>query len=213
MAEDHSVEGRPLEDSELVALAQRGDVNAYEELVRRHQDVAFRTAYLVTGNSADAEDVAQDAFVKAYYALARVRPGAPFRPWLLRIVANEACNRRRAAGRRSALVLRAGESLPTDDAAPSPDVVAIARERRALLLRALNDLREEDRLAIAYRFFLDLSESEMAQAMGCPRGTVKSRLSRALGRLRAIVGADGDDGSPRPMGSHDARVQKEKAHG
>ncbi len=213
MAEDHSVEGRPLEDSELVALAQRGDVNAYEELVRRYQEIAFRTAYLVVGNSADAEDVAQEAFVKAYYALSRVRPGAPFRPWLLRIVANEACNRRRAAGRRAALVLRAGEHLPTDDAAPSPDVEAIAREQRALLLRALSDLREEDRLAIAYRYFLDLSESEMAEAMGCPRGTVKSRLSRALGRLRSLLGEMSGDLDARRLAGRDAGARKGEVHG
>jgi RNA polymerase sigma factor (sigma-70 family) len=213
MAKDCSVEGRPLEDSELVALARRGDVHAYEELVRRYQEIAFRTAYLVVGNGADAEDVAQEAFVKAYYALPRVRPGAPFRPWLLRIVANEACNRRRAAGRRTALVLRAGESLPTDDAAPSPDVVAIAREQRALLMQALSDLRDEDRLVITYRYFLDLSEREMAELMGCRQGTVKSRLSRALGRLRAILGRTGSGIDVEPLASPDAAARKGELHG
>ena len=213
MAKDCSVEGRPLEDSELVALARRGDVHAYEELVRRYQEIAFRTAYLVVGNGADAEDVAQEAFVKAYYALPRVRPGAPFRPWLLRIVANEACNRRRAAGRRTALVLRAGESLPTDDAAPSPDVVAIAREQRALLMQALSGLRDEDRLVITYRYFLDLSEREMAELMGCRQGTVKSRLSRALGRLRAILGRTGSGIDVEPLASPDAAARKGELHG
>jgi RNA polymerase sigma-70 factor, ECF subfamily len=82
------VVGRPLEEDELVARAQAGDVEAYEALVQRTQAIAFRTAYLVTGNAADAEEAAQDAFVKAHRALGRFRRGSPFRPWLLRIVAN-----------------------------------------------------------------------------------------------------------------------------
>ena len=99
--------GRPLDEKELVARAKRGDADAYGELVQIYQGIAFRTAYLVAGNASDAEEAAQDGFVKAYRALWRFRPGAPFKPWLLRIVANEARNRRRAAGRRAALALRA----------------------------------------------------------------------------------------------------------
>src|SRR5439155_14212074 len=102
-----AVVGRPLDESELVARARRGDGDAYEELVRAYQGIAFRTAYVLAGSAADAEEAAQDAFVKAYRALWRFRAGAPFKPWLLRIVANEARNRRRSAGRRTALALRA----------------------------------------------------------------------------------------------------------
>src|SRR5919109_3722756 len=90
------VEGRPLEDAEFVEQARHGDVRAYEELVRRHQDAAGRIAYLVGAPAADVDDVVQEAFVRAYAALGRFRPGAPFRPWTLRIVANEARNPRRA---------------------------------------------------------------------------------------------------------------------
>jgi RNA polymerase sigma factor (sigma-70 family) len=151
--------------------------------VRGHQAVAFRTAYLITGDASEAEDAAQEAFVKAYRALDGFRPGAPFRPWLLAVVANEAKNRRKAAGRRLGLVLRAaGESQPGD--VPSPESAAVAAERRAELLRALETLREEDRLVVGYRYFLQLSEAETAAALGWARGTVKSRLSRALARLR-----------------------------
>ena len=89
-----TVEGRPLEEAELIERARRGEVVAYEELVLRYQDVAIRTAYLIAPDS-DAEDAAQEAFVKAWSALPRFRAGSPFRPWLLRIVANEASNRRR----------------------------------------------------------------------------------------------------------------------
>ena len=159
---------------------------AYEELVRRYQDVAVRTAHLFAPDG-DAEDAAQEGFVKAWSALAGFRAGSPFRPWLLRIVANEARNRRRSAGRRSGLALRVAEDRPSGDAAPSPEAAVLAHERRAALLSAFGELRADDRDVIAARYFLDLSEAEAAAALGLPRGTVKSRLSRALTRLRGVL--------------------------
>ena len=183
-----SVEGRPAEDSALVERARQGDEDAYAELVTRYQALAARTAYVITGSDADAEEAAQEGFVKAFYALDRFREGAPFRPWLLRIVANEAINRRKAAGRRLTVGLSVALDRPSSDTALSPEGAALATERRELVLAALRLMREEDRLVIAYRFFFDLSEAEMATALGVARGTVKSRLSRALGRLRLIIG-------------------------
>jgi RNA polymerase sigma-70 factor (ECF subfamily) len=100
------VEGRPLDESLLIERAQSGDVGAFEVLLTRHQDVAFRTAYLIAGRTGDAEDAAQEAFIKAYRALDRFRSDAPFRPWLLSIVANEARNRLRSSSRRAALAER-----------------------------------------------------------------------------------------------------------
>lgn len=182
------MEGRPTEETELVARAQRGDVAAYEALVHRFQEIAFRTAYLITGDAAEAEDVTQEAMVKAYYALARFRSGAPFRPWLLQIVANEARNRRKAVGRRANLALRVVQDRPAGDAAPSPEESILDAEERTVLLHALSDLRDEERLAVVYRYFFDLSEAEIAAALGCARGTVKSRLSRALDHLRGLLG-------------------------
>jgi RNA polymerase sigma factor (sigma-70 family) len=99
------VGGRPTDDAELAVLARDGDVRAYEELVTRHQDVAYRVAWLVARGAGEAEDAVQEAFIKAYRALPRFRPGAPFRPWLLRIVANEARNRARSSRRREGLGL------------------------------------------------------------------------------------------------------------
>lgn len=187
-----TVEGRPLEDmgrrdAELIERARRGDVMAYEELVRAYQDMAVRTAHVIAP-SGDAEDAAQEAFVKAYAALSRFRTGSPFRPWLLSIVANEARNRRRSAGRRDGLVLRAAEDRPPGDAAPSPETAVLDHERRTALVAAVNRLRGEDREVIGARFFLDLSEAETAATLGIARGTVKSRTSRALERLRAAYG-------------------------
>jgi RNA polymerase sigma factor (sigma-70 family) len=159
------------------------DLDTYDQLVREHQGIAFRTAYVITGSAADAEEVVQDAFVKAYRARGRFRSGAPFRPWLLAIVANEARNRRRSAGRRARLSLQLAEERPSGGAAPSPEVALLAREERAELLAAVDRLGEEQRAAVACRYFLGLSEAETAAVLGCRPGTVKSRLSRALARL------------------------------
>jgi RNA polymerase sigma-70 factor (ECF subfamily) len=178
------VEDRPPQEAELVARARRGELDAYEEIVRLHQTIAFRTAWMITRSSADAEEAAQDGFVKAHAALPRFRAGSPFRPWLLAIVANEARNRVRGAGRRARLAQRVAEERRPDDAVPSPEAALLDFERRDELLAAVAALPENDRQAIACRYFLDLSEEETAAALGCPRGTVKSRLSRALGRLR-----------------------------
>jgi len=178
------VEDRPPHEAELVARAKRGEPGAYEEIVRRHQTIAFRTAWVITGEAADAEEAAQDAFVKAHAALGRFRDGSPLRPWLLTIVANEARNRIKASGRRERLALRVAEERRPGGAVPSPEAALLDSERRDELLTALAGVSETDRQAIACRYFLDLSEQETAAALGCARGTVKSRLSRALGRLR-----------------------------
>lgn len=190
------MEGRPLDDNEFVARARSGDVRAYEDLVRRHQDVAFRVAVLITGNSADAEDAAQEAMVKAYYALGRFRMDAPFKPWLLRIVANEARNRRRSAGRRDQLAVTVSGERSSGDAAPSPEETALEHEQRTALVAALNRLKESDRLVVACRYLMELSEAETAAALGWRAGTVKSRLSRALARLRDELGTAALSGVP-----------------
>ena len=107
-----------------------------------HQTIAFRTAWVITRSAADAEEAAQDAFVKAHAALGRFREGAPFRPWLLAIVANEARNRVRSAGRRAGLALRVAEERRPDDAVPSPEAALLDSERRDQLLAAIERLPE-----------------------------------------------------------------------
>ncbi len=139
------------------------------------------------GSAAEAEDCTQEALIKAYAALPRFRTAAPFRPWLLQIVANEARNRRRASGRRQHLILRAAQTVHTEDEGPSPEELTLAAAERETLLAALNQLRDDERQIIAYRYFLELHEAEMAQILGCRRGTVKSRLSRALRQLRTVL--------------------------
>ena len=149
-----------------------------------YQGIAFRIAYLIAGNADDAEDAAQDAFVKAWRALGRFRTGAPFRPWLLQIVANEARNRRRSAGRRAHLALRVATHEPSGGAAPSPEASMLSAAQREQLLAAVDELPEDQRMVISLRYFLELSEQEVAETLGVPQGTVKSRTSRALDRLR-----------------------------
>src|ERR687893_1937808 len=125
------VDDRPRDEDRLVARAKRGDATAYAELVHAHETIAFRTAWLITGSAAEAEEAAQDAFLKAHRALGRFRAGAPFRPGLLAIVANEARNRRVAAGRRDRLTLRAADVARAGAAAASPEAAVLADEARA----------------------------------------------------------------------------------
>ena len=180
-------------DATLIGRAQRGDQPAFGELVSRYQQIAFRVAFFVTRDRDDAADAAQQAFIKAYRGLGRFRGGSPFQPWLLRIVTNEARNLQRAAGARGRLALRMGRDA---DVAESPEAHAEVAERRTLLLAALDRCRPDDQEVITYRYFFDLSEAEMATALACPPGTVKSRLSRALGRLRAELTRSGSEATP-----------------
>jgi RNA polymerase sigma factor (sigma-70 family) len=183
------VEGRPSEEAALADRARDGDVGAFEELVRRYQELAFRVAWLVVRDRGEAQDAVQEAFVKAYHAMPRFRPGAPFRPWICRIVANEARNRGRSSRRRETLALRVAAVAP-GDAAPSPETAAVSRDEAGALLRALAGLRDDDRMVVAYRYLFDLSEAETAEALGIAPGTVKSRLSRSLVKLRTRLASE-----------------------
>lgn len=165
-----------MDERELVSQAQRGDEDAFAALVRPQLEMSYRVAYVITGGAAEAEDAVQEALVKAWRALDRFRAGEPFRPWLLRIAANEARNRRRSAGRRERLALRAA----AEPVSPAP-----AGEG---LLDALNELPDDGRAVLVCRFVLGLSEQETAAALDVAPGTVKSRTSRALDRLRELHG-------------------------
>jgi RNA polymerase sigma factor (sigma-70 family) len=175
----------------LIKQASRGDIDAYEQLVGRYQDVAFRSAYLITRDASAAEDAAQEAFIRAYRGMPRFRLGSPFRPWLLRIVTNEAHRRVASTQRQNRLVLELAGSVQGLGYPPgigrSVESEVLAGELREQLHRAIDELSETDKLVLAYRFVLDLSEVEMATAMNCRPGTVKSRLSRALNRLRSAL--------------------------
>lgn len=180
-------------EAELVRRARRRDEAAWEALVGRHQEPVFRLAYLILGDAAEAEDAAQEAFVRAYLALARFDETRPLRPWLLSIAANLARNRRRGLGRAWAAVQRAflNEQRHHD---PPPDGTPASDARR--LRQAVERLRPDARDVVYLRYFLGLSEAETAATLDIPPGTAKSRHSRALAQLRAVIAADFPDLRP-----------------
>ena len=188
------MEGRPLDERELIARAKNGDTRAFEQLVRMHEGLAVRVAYLVVRDPSEAEDVTQEAFVKAYRSLGRFREEAPFRPWLLRIVRNEALNRVRGTRRREQLALRAATDPALGDAAPSPEAVVLSRDEQRRLLALIDALPARYRSVIVHRYLLGLSEHEASKLLGMPVGTIKSRSSRGLERLRRLLASE--DGSP-----------------
>lgn len=155
--------------------------------MRLHEDAAFRCAYLIVREEAEAKDVAQEAFVRAHRSLGRFDTRRTFRPWLLRIVTNLAFNSRRSAGRRSATRERYEAAGGPTASVPSPESAAQAGEQARRVWEAVAALGNEDQEVIYLRYFLEASEEETAAAIGRPIGTVKSRLHRALRRLRAVV--------------------------
>jgi RNA polymerase sigma factor (sigma-70 family) len=177
---------RAIEDAEAVARARGGDLDAYCVLVARYTLRAHRAAFLL-GAGEESDDVVQEAFVKAFRHLSRFRAGAPFGPWLLRIVANETRNLSRSRRRRAALALRLGTAESADAAADGPIDEVLAAERRAHLVAVVSALPDRERQVVVCRYFLDLSEAETAQVLGWPLGSVKSRTSRALNRLRGLL--------------------------
>lgn len=171
------------DDAAVVRRAAGGDESAYEELVTRHRALARRTAVLL-GAGDDADDVVQEAFVKAYRRLDTFRGDSSFRSWLLTIVANETRNLHRSRQRRAGLLMRAAAVTDPGEERDHAVDAALTGERRAELVAALRQLSPADRDVLVYRYLLDLSEAETAEVLDRPRGTVKSRASRALAKLR-----------------------------
>lgn len=174
-----------MSESNLVVRAQEGDEAAWQSLVYEHQAAVFRLAYLILHDAADAEDVAQDAFIRAFRALDRFDSSRPLRPWLLKITLNLARNKRRALGRYLAAIGRLFQATPKT-------VVEVERASQQrwdgqILWQAVQRLRPKEQEIIYLRYFLELSEKETAEALGVALGTVKSRRYRALVRLRVVV--------------------------
>lgn len=166
---------------------QRGDAEAWDELVQAHQQAVFRLAWLMLGDADEAEDAAQETFINAYKARGRYDPSLPLRPWLLRICANVARNRRRSMARYFAALRRA--------LLHEPEPISIAERGMQnidaqALWQAVRRLKHDDQVVIYLRYFLDMPEAEMAGALSVAQGTVKSRLHRALARLREVVQRD-----------------------
>jgi len=183
---DGALSGPGPHEAELVRRARSGDSDAFGALVTMHQQAAFRVAYLLAGDAADAEEAVQEGFVRSWSAIGRFRDEAPFRPWLLSIVGNEARNRRRGRVRRETLAARA-LAVVRREHQEAPDLAIVLAEARREVRTAMSSLRPGEREVVACRYLLDLSEAETAAALDIPVGTVKSRLHRGLGRLRAML--------------------------
>jgi RNA polymerase sigma-70 factor (ECF subfamily) len=175
----------PRDEPEFLARAKRGDHEAYASLVRPYEGVAYRVAAAITGRGADAEEAMQNGFVKAYRSLHRFRAGAAFRPWLLRIVVNEAHNVRRAERRHLRLWARAAEQHGT--AGAGADEAVIAQEEVETVLDAIARLPDADRLALALRYFAELPDAEAAALAGTSTEAYRVRLVRARRRLEALL--------------------------
>ena len=176
-----------MDESALVQNAANGDAAAWESLVGVHQDAVFRLAYLLLGDPDDAMDVAQESFLRAWRHLHSFDASRPLRPWLLSISANLARNRRRSAGRYFAALLRAFRDEPVSERIEEQSVRNFqARE----LWKAVQKLNVLDQQIVYLRYFLDLPVAETAEILKVAEGTVKSRLSRALEKLRDIIRQD-----------------------
>jgi len=178
-----------LNDTERISRARAGDQAAWEALVSEHQEAIFRLAYLLLGDAQEAEDVAQESFVRAFRALNRFDADRfnSMRPWLMSIATNLARNRRRSVGRYMAALRRMVQAVPKEEAVASLGERSAQQWEAQTLWQAIKRLRPAEQEIVYLRYFLEMSEADMASALGMPHGTVKSRLHRALSRLRLVV--------------------------
>lgn len=183
-------QGPVTDDIELIRLARRDNAVAWETLVRQHEEAVFRLAYLILGDAAEAEDVAQETFVRAWRHLNRFDTERPLKPWLLSISANLSRNRRRSLGRYWAALQRTFQAGLVDTQLTAEQTDATDARR---LREAVQRLRPPAQDVVYLRYFLGLSETEAAGALNIPAGTAKSRLSRALAQLRRIIETDYPD--------------------
>jgi RNA polymerase sigma-70 factor (ECF subfamily) len=173
---------------DIIQRALRGDEAAFQTIVDEHREAVFRLAYLLLGDADDAEDVTQEAFIRALRYLHRYDPERTLRPWLLSIAGNLARNRRRSLGRYwSALQRLAGQTLVE---ANTPEYHSTQAFEAQALWQAVRRLNHGEQEIIYLRYFLELSVAETAETLGVQPGTVKSRLHRALKRLREVIERD-----------------------
>ena len=193
MEQQNIAENRLDDERTLISQTQQGDAQAYAALVRRYEQIAFRAAFLLLQDRHEAADAVQDAFVRAYRAINSFKLDRPFRPWLLRIVTNLALNRIQATQRRHRATERYAQQLSTRQPEIAPDHALATNEQNARLQLAVLQLSADEQALIALRYFLELPDAEVAETLGIPIGTVKSRLHRMLTRLRAIIQRDFPD--------------------
>jgi len=172
------------------ALARTGDRQAFGNLVERHMRRAYAAALGLVGSPADALDLSQEAFVRAYRSMRGFRAGAAFYPWYYKILRNLCFNHLRDRARRARLLREAaegGERLGSTGFAPSPEALAQRSELCEAVWEAIGTLKQEHREILALREFEGRTYKEIADVVGCPVGTVMSRLFAARKQLRAAL--------------------------
>jgi len=178
-------------ESEWLTLARQGDSFAWERIIRNHQDHVFRLAYLIVRDPAEAEDVAQETFVRAFLALNDFETGRALRPWLIRIAVNLARNRRRSLNRYLNHLGRLfKDRSETESNMTGAEGAVEAQWLASRLWTAVRQVSDKGEEVIYLRYFLGMSEAEMAESLDVPPGTVKSRLNRAQKQLRGIIVKD-----------------------
>ena len=192
-------------DVALVLKSKKGELSAFGELVEKHQSLVINFCYRMLGNREDAEDIAQETFLRAFAALHRFQPRAKFSTWLLTIARNLTLNLLRNRRKRVQSVSstrrfdeerQTVDLLPADE--PGPGQALLGKERAEWVPRALQELSDTHRNIILFRDFEGMAYEDIAKIMGCRRGTVKSRLFRAREQLREKLlecGAAGDYGA------------------
>lgn len=199
-----------MEESQAIALIKKGDLMGLEVLVRRHQVEAVHAAYMIVGDRFLAEDIAQASFLKAAEKIHQFKDGRPFRPWILRIVTNDALKASLRA--RRDLSLDATQELDESlawlrDTNPGPEELAATAENQQMIWEALQQLTPKQRAAIVMRYFLDMKDREIAQELDRPLSSIKWSIHAAKGRLRSLLGfqdASGNQTSSKANQKHGA---------
>lgn len=184
----------PQEEFSLVRRAQRGDLAAYDDLVRRYQERIYATVYHMTSNHEDANDLAQEAFIKAYQALKSFKGGSSFYTWIYRIAVNKTINFLKQRKNRTHMSLNDLDFNAEHD----PDLVALVSDKTPRRAASLNELQEKlneamlklsepHRLVVTLHDVQGLAHEEIAQIMDCNVGTVRSRLFYARQQLQAFL--------------------------
>lgn len=180
-----------MDEKQLVAAAQQGDLPSFNQLVLKYQSLAYNVAYRLMGDPEPAADATQDAFLKAYKALGSFR-GRSFKSWLLRIVTNTCYDMLRASKRRPIsnlddVLVNPEHAWRLTDPGERPDEHVERQELARVLQWALDQLPPEQRAVVILSDVQGLAYDEIAEVMGTSLGTVKSRLSRARGKLRLLL--------------------------
>ena len=191
---DPSVETEPaaVDEADLVQRGQRGDLDAFNQIVDLHQRLVYNLCLRVLGHRMAAEDATQETFVSAYRNISSFR-GTSFRAWLMRIAANACTDELRRRGRRRSVSLDAGsaaseEAFDLPDPVAGPEPLALRGEQRRDIERALLRLPADQRLAVVMCDVQGFSYEEIAVAMRSSIGTVKSRIARGREKLRGLLG-------------------------